>query len=74
MTLDYLTEEAGEVYCRINDGKELPIRVTGGAKGQIQSVKVPIVLKKGKNVICLSNAATWCPEIDRMTLEPERSK
>lgn len=74
MTLDYLTEEAGEVYCRINDGKEFPIRVTGGAKGQIQSVKVPIVLKKGKNVIRLSNAAAWCPEIDRMTLEPERSK
>lgn len=75
MNIRYLAGKEGFVMMSVNGKKsiriELPqkqLSIIGHEANEPANVTVRIALRKGKNIIRLSNPEDWAPDIDCMTL------
>ncbi|MCR5131502.1 MAG: alpha-galactosidase [Prevotella sp.] len=73
MTIACYSGEERQMDVTVNGQKVKTITVPARDWNERQTVKVDIFLKKGDNVVRLSNAKGWMPDIDGMTLS-ERQK
>ena len=71
LTLTYFCGEDRDISLEIN-GKGIGTFTTHSRNWKKPAtMKLPIALKKGDNIIRLYNAGNWMPDIDRMELQPQ---
>lgn len=71
LTLTYFCGEDRDISLEIN-GKGIGTFTTHSRNWKkAATMKLPIALKKGDNIIRLYNAGNWMPDIDRMELRPQ---
>lgn len=67
--LFYCSGETRNVTVTINNGKAMNLTgLNSGGWQQLKEVKFKVTLKKGTNVITLSNASGYAPDIDRIAI------
>ncbi len=72
LTIAYMSAEDRQFTVSVN-GKKLETKtVNSGDWRKIGQVSIPIKLKKGNNVIRLSNAEGWMPDIDYIEVKSEK--
>lgn len=70
LTLAYFSGEDRQVTIAVNGKKPQTLTVNSGSWDKVGQVSIPIKLKKGNNVIRLSNPTDWMPDIDYIELQP----
>jgi len=70
LTIAYITGENRNINISVNGNKVQTISVNSGAWDKVATKTVNIELQKGCNVIRLSNASAWMPDIDYIDLQP----
>jgi len=70
LTIAYLSGEDRQVTVSVNGKNVNTLTMNSGAWDKVGQVTIPVKLKKGKNVIRLSNAKEWMPDIDYIELLP----
>ena len=70
LTIAYITGENRNINISVNGNKVQTISVNSGAWDKVAAKTVNIELQKGCNVIRLSNASAWMPDIDYIDLQP----
>ena len=71
LTLTYFCGEDRDISLEIS-GKGIGTFTTHSRNWKkAATMKLPIALKKGDNIIRLYNAGNWMPDIDRMELRPQ---
>ena len=68
LTIAYLSGEERQLTVTVNGKKPQTLTVNSGGWDRVGQVSVPIKLKKGNNVIRLSNPTGWMPDIDYINL------
>ena len=68
MTIACFSGDERQMDVTVNGQKVKTVTVPARDWGERQTVTVDVNLKKGDNVIRLSNANDWMPDIDAMTL------
>ena len=63
LTIAYLTGEERQLNLSVN-GKQVKALSVNGSWEQVSTITIPVKLKKGNNVVRLSNPNGWMPDID----------
>jgi len=69
LTIAFISGNERNVTVSVNGKEVKQLSVTSGGWDKIGRVSVPIKLKKGRNVIRLSNANDWMPDIDYIEIK-----
>lgn len=64
LTIAYLSGEERQFTVTVNGKKPQTLSVNNGKWDRVGEISIPIKLKKGNNVIRLSNPTGWMPDID----------
>ena len=73
MTLAFITGESRNVKIQVNDEEVQTLSLNSGGWSTLATIEVDVTLKKGNNIIRLSNASAWMPDIDCMDIVPKGS-
>lgn len=73
LTLAYITGETRNVNLQVNGGEAKVLSLNSGGWSSLATTEVTVTLNKGNNVIRLSNATGWMPDIDCIDLVPKGS-
>lgn len=73
MTLSYISGVDRNIKVEVNGEEVKTITVNSGDWNKVAQVTLSVTLEKGNNIIRLSNAADWMPNIDCMSLVKEGS-
>ena len=68
LTIGYLSGENRNITVSVNGTEVQTVNVNSGGWGTVAGKKLKVRLQKGYNVIRLSNAASWMPDIDYIDL------
>lgn len=68
LTLHALTPEARTVIVAVNGQESGTLRFAPAADGGIVAARLKVTLRRGRNVVRLSNAQAWAPDVDVMLL------
>ena len=69
MMLDYVCGESRSVTISVNGKKVKTLSCNSGSWDKVGTKTIDITLEPGENIIRLSNASSWMPDIDCMRLE-----
>ena len=69
LTIAYLSGEDRQLTVSVNGKKVKTLTMNSGGYDKIGQVTIPVKLKKGDNVVRLSNADNWMPDIDYMEIK-----
>ncbi len=70
LTIAFISGENRNVTISVNGKKKETVSLNSGGWSTVGKKTVKITLEKGRNVIRLSNASNWMPDIDYMELHP----
>lgn len=73
MTLAFITGESRNVKIQVNNEEVQTLSLNSGGWSTLATIEVDVTLKKGNNIIRLSNASAWMPDIDCMDIVPKGS-
>ena len=68
LTIGYISGENRNITVSVNGTEVQTVNVNSGGWGTVAGKKLKVRLQKGYNVIRLSNAASWMPDIDYIDL------
>lgn len=72
LTVSYLTASDRNATISINGKDTLLQNLNSGGWNTVANITVPVILTKGKNIIRISNATGWLPDIDKIKLDLNR--
>ena len=70
LTIAYLSGEDRQMTITVNGKNVKTLTVNSGGWDKVGQVTIPVKLRKGDNVIRMSNAENWMPDIDYIELKP----
>lgn len=73
LTITYMTGENRNATVSINGKDTLLTNLNSGAFTTLKSISFPVSLNKGNNVIKISNATAWAPDIDKINIDLNKS-
>lgn len=73
LTLYYLSAEERTATLSINGVESQLTGLNSGSFSKIGSKRIPIQLRKGNNIIRISNSTGWAPDIDRIEINLNKS-
>ena len=69
LTIGYLTEGSRQLTVSVNGKKVQTLTAKGEGWGKVSTVSIPVKLKKGNNIVRLSNSTDWMPNIDYIDIQ-----
>jgi hypothetical protein len=69
LSVTYITGENRNATIRINGIDTLLSNLNSGGWSTLKTISFPVNLKKGDNIIRISNATGWLPDIDKIHLD-----
>ena len=69
LTIGFLTEGERQLTVSVNGKTVKTLSAKGQGWGRVSTVSIPIKLKKGNNIIRLSNPTDWMPNIDYIDIQ-----
>ena len=74
MEVDYLTSGPRSFQVTVNDGAPIPVNLNGSSFESPASTVISVPLQAGANTIVFSNPTDYAPDLDSITIAPQRSK